>query len=140
MPGMKVVIGTKSGKCLQQEVSEEDAPQWFGKKLGHTVKGDLLGHEGYEFVITGGSDTCGFPMRKDVKGAGRKKIFAVSGVGLKKTRKGMRRRKTVCGNTISEVTSQVNLRVEKEGKKPLFEEKKEEAQAENQPKSEDKKE
>ena len=39
-------------------------------------------------------------MRKDVSGTGRKKILIVKGVGLKKTKKGTKYRKTVCGNTI----------------------------------------
>ena len=144
MPGFKVVLGLANGKCVQKEVAENDAPQWFGKKLGDVVKGEMMGLAGYELKITGGSDASGFPMRWDVDGQARKKIFAVSGVGLKKTRKGMRVRKTVAGNTVSDKTAQLNMKVLKEGAEPLIppeepkaEEAKEEAKTEA-PKAEEK--
>lgn len=79
----------------------------------------MFGLTGYEFLITGGSDHAGFPMRKDISGMGRKKILAVQAIGLKKKAKGLRQRKTVCGNTIHAKISQINLKVTKEGKEPL---------------------
>jgi small subunit ribosomal protein S6e len=114
-----VVIGTKQGKCIQKEVSEEDSKGFIGKKIGETLKGELIGLTGYEFLITGGSDHAGFPMRKDIQGPGRKRILAVKGIGVKIKRKGSRQRKTVCGNTIHDKISQINLKVVKEGKTPL---------------------
>jgi ribosomal protein S6E (S10) len=65
------------------------------------------------------ADYCGFPMRWDVQGVQRKRILAISGVGLKKTANGIKHRKTVCGNTIHPKISQVNLKVVKEGSTPL---------------------
>ncbi len=127
MTAFKIVIGTKKGKCLQKELSEDESSNFIGKKIRDTISGDLLGFLGYEFEITGGSDNCGFPMRRDVDGTSRKKIFAVKGIGLKKKGKGVKVRKTVAGNTINEKTSQINLKVLKEGKQPLIEEKKEES-------------
>ncbi|MBW2973600.1 30S ribosomal protein S6e [Candidatus Woesearchaeota archaeon] len=119
MVGFKVVIGTKDGKCVQKEVSEEDSKNLMGKKIGEAIKGEILGLTGYEFEITGGTDYAGFPMRKDIAGMGRKRILAVSGIGLKKKAKGIRKRKTVCGNTIHAKISQINLKVLKEGKEKL---------------------
>jgi len=119
MVGFKVVIGTKDGKCVQKEVPEEDSKNLVGKKIGETVKGEIIGLTGYEFEITGGTDYAGFPMRKDIAGTGRKRILAVCGVGLKKKAKGLRIRKTVCGNTIHAKISQINLKVLKEGKEKL---------------------
>ncbi|HLF54712.1 MAG TPA: 30S ribosomal protein S6e [Candidatus Nanoarchaeia archaeon] len=127
MVNFKIVIGTKAGKCVQKEVQEPEARTLLGKKIGDKVAGDTIGLTGYEFEITGGSDYCGFPMRKDIEGFSRKRILAVSGVGLKKKAKGIRQRKTVCGNTIHPKISQVNLKVLTEGKEPLIVEKKEEA-------------
>ncbi|MEM3154322.1 MAG: 30S ribosomal protein S6e [Candidatus Woesearchaeota archaeon] len=130
MVSFKVVIGTKNGRCVQKEIREPEAKTFLGKKIGDTISGDAIGLTGYEFVVTGGSDYCGFPMRKDVEGFARKRILAVKGVGLKMKAKGIRQRKTVCGNTIHPKISQVNLKVTKEGKEPLAapaEEKKEEA-------------
>ena len=66
---------------------------------------------GVELLITGGSDNAGFPMRKDVRGGGRKKILIVAGVGARKKAAGLRQRKTVSGNTISSRTVQINLKV-----------------------------
>jgi len=119
MASFKVVIGTKQGKCVQKEIQDPEAKALLGKKIGDSISGDQLGLAGYEFQVTGGSDYCGFPMRKDVEGYARKRILAVSGIGLKKTGKGKRVRKTVCGNTIHPKISQVNLKVLKEGKSPL---------------------
>ena len=119
MVGFKVVIGTKDGKCHQKEVPEADSKNLVGKKIGETIKGELIGLTGYDFEITGGTDSAGFPMRKDIAGSGRKRILAVAGIGLKKKAKGIRKRKTVCGNTIHAKISQINLKVLKEGKEKL---------------------
>ena len=141
MAEFKVVIGTKDGKCVQREVKDANAKNLIGKKIGDKINGDEIGFAGYEFEFTGGSDYCGFPMRKDVRGPGRKRILAVSGVGLKKKRKGMRQRKTVRGNTVSDKITQINLKVLKEGKEKLGAAPKEgEAPAEEKPKAEEKKE
>ena len=116
---LKVVIGTKEGKALQKEV--EDAKPLYGMSIGQTLKGEVIDLPGYEFEITGGSDKIGFPMRKDVEGTTRRKILAVEGIGLKKQAKGKKVRKNVSGKTVSEDTSQLNLKVTKEGSKSLFE-------------------
>ncbi|RLE47450.1 30S ribosomal protein S6e [Candidatus Woesearchaeota archaeon] len=136
MTSFKIVIGTKTGKCLQKELTEEESSKLIGKKIGETIKGDDIGFAGYEFLITGGSDHCGFPMRADIDGSSRKKIFAVKGVGLKKKGKGIKVRKTVCGNTIYEKTAQINFKVLKEGKAPLFEESKPEEKSQEAEKKE----
>ena len=127
MANFKIVIGTKQGKCLQKEIAEKDAGLFLGKRIGDTIKGDALGFAGYEFQVTGGSDNAGFPMRLDVEGPVRRKILAVEGTGVKKQGKGQLQRKIVFGNTISTQISQINLKVTKEGKEKLIEEKKEEA-------------
>src|SRR3989338_57605 len=130
MVSLKVVIGTKDGKCVQKELPEDQSKSFIGKKIGDKVSGDSLGLSGYEFLITGGSDYCGFPMRKDIEGFARKRILAVQGIGLKKEAKGIRQRKTVCGNTIHPKIAQVNMKVLVEGKEPfVFAEKKEEKAA-----------
>ena len=120
MVEFKLVIGDpKTGKSYQREVKDQDAALFLGKKIKDVIKGEAIGLQGYELEITGGSDDCGFPMRYDVTGAARKRILAIKGVGLKKKDKGIRQRKTVCGNKVHEKISQINLKVVKEGKKPL---------------------
>ena len=112
----------KKGKTYNKEATDDMFNQLKGKKIGETVDGSIIGMEGYEFLITGGSDIAGFPMRKDIPGTGRKRILAVSGVGIKKKAKGVKQRKTVAGNTIYNQTAQINLKITKYGKEPLSKE------------------
>ena len=130
MVDIKLVIGNpKTGKCFQQEIKDDVSKSFMNLKIGDKVKGELLDFSGYEFQITGGSDKSGFPMRRDVEGTLKKKILAVEGLGLKrktsKTKKGklsfkgIRQRKTVAGNTIGVQTSQINLKIIKEGPKKI---------------------
>jgi small subunit ribosomal protein S6e len=93
----------------------------FGKKVGDDIEGDLIGIPGYILTIRGGSDNSGFPMRFDVQGMGKKKIFIGSGPGVRRVRKGEKRRKTVRGNVISEDISQLNLVVKQAGPQKLSE-------------------
>ena len=124
MVDFKVVIGHQ-GKSYQREVKNADSI--VGMKIGDTLQGDTIGLEGYEFQITGGSDNCGFPMRKDLPGVRRMKIYTARGKGVKTNGEGMIRRKSVTGNTINERIAQINLKVLKEGKEKLGGEAKEEA-------------
>jgi len=139
MVKFKVIISDpKQGKSLQKEVDSAEVTSFKRKKIGDKIDGKALGYDGYELEITGGSDNSGFPMRKDVEGIARKRILIVSGVGLrKKTRKGMRKRKTIAGNTISLKTAQINLKVIKYGKAKLeFAKKEAEGEAKEAPKEE----
>ena len=120
MADLKLVLADpKTGKCSQREVKEAEAEVFLGKQIGDKVKGESFGFNGYEVEITGGSDSSGFPMRRDIDGVGRKRILVVKGVGAKKKRKGQRQRKTVRGNTIGQKTNQVNLKILKYGKANL---------------------
>ncbi|MBI3037390.1 30S ribosomal protein S6e [Candidatus Woesearchaeota archaeon] len=121
MAEFKVVISDpKTGLSVQREVKDPAAKAFLGLKIGDSIKGETIDLQGYEFEITGGSDFCGFPMRKDVLGVGRKKILAYSGIGVRKQEKGMLQRKTVCGNTIHAKIAQVNLKAVKVGPTDIF--------------------
>ncbi len=126
MVNLKIVIGAKNGKCYQKELNETETTVLHKKRIGDTVKGDELGYAGYEFLITGGSDKCGFPMRKGIQ-APRKRVMIGKGVGFsgktrtKKTQKGLLKRRTVCGEFVTKIIHQVNLKVTKEGTQPLGE-------------------
>ena len=113
---MKFVISTKSGKAYS---TSTDETAFVGKKIGETVKLDIIGLTGFEAVITGGSDKQGFPMNKSSPGVARKKIFTAKGLGFRKGRKGERKRVSVRGSIISQEISQLNLLVTKEGKEKL---------------------
>ena len=64
--------------------------------------------------ITGGSDKSGVPMRSDFHSPARKYILLTKGVGLQDTEKGLRKRKLVRGNTISDEIFQVNCKLDSE--------------------------
>ncbi len=120
MAEFKLVIGTKEGKSYQKEIKGAEADALHNLKIGDAVSGGALGFPGYEFLITGGSDKCGFPMRKGVQFA-RKKILTLKGVGFAGKNRtggkqaGLLKKRTVCGDRISKIMVQVNLKVLKEG-------------------------
>jgi len=120
-----VISNPKTGISVQKELKDPASKKLIGMKISDKVKGELIDMTGYEFEITGGSDNCGFPMRKDVSGSARKRILAVSGIGIKSKIAGMKTRKSVCGNTIHAKIVQINLKVIKEGKEPIVAPKKE---------------
>ena len=115
-----VVSDPKTRKAYQKD-TDEAGSGLVGKKLGEIVKGDFLGLAGYELQVTGGSDKEGFPMRRDFEGIGRKRLLLAGVPGFHPVVKGGRKRKSVRGNTISNQTAQINLKVSKYGDKPLEE-------------------
>ena len=121
MVSFKLCISEPStGRTFQKEVKDSLAMPFIGLNIGETIKGDSFELNGYEFQITGGSDYCGFPMRRGILGV-RKKITILGGVGFRGDAKGIKRRKTVCGHKIHERISQINLKVTKPGAKKLAE-------------------
>lgn len=113
---IKIVMGTKSGKTYQKELSSEESEALYGRVLGEELNGELFGYSGVKFKITGGSDDSGFPMRKDLPGTKKKSILIAKSTGFKgklrgKRFGGLRIRKTVAGNTVYEKTNQLNMKV-----------------------------
>ncbi len=119
MPNFKFVI-SQGNKSWQAEKDQKECPV-TGKKIGDAIPGDFLGLNGYELLINGGSDKDGFPMRKDIEGMVRKHIVVTEGKGFKTDVRGLRRRKTLRGNTISAEIVQINCTVAKAGEKSLEE-------------------
>ncbi len=115
----KLNIGQK-GKSWKLET---EAEYLVGKSIGATIEGKEIKQEleDYTFEITGGSDYAGFPLSKNIEGIGLKKLLLTRGWGMHEKTKGLRRRKTTRGKTIASTTTQINLKVIKEGKKPLEE-------------------
>jgi small subunit ribosomal protein S6e len=109
---------------------ETDTEALVGRKIGDKISGDELNPElgGYEMEITGTSDKAGFPGLKDVEGDSLRKVLLTYGTGMhmmpkglsKKPNKkpdGLRKKKTVRGNTVSREIIQINMKVVKAGKK-----------------------
>ena len=127
----KVVMSTKDGKSIQKEISGDGAEFLMRKRIGETITGDQFGFVGYEFLISGGSDKSGFPMRKGIQSE-RKAVMIGKGVGFSgkkrstkknknRKQKGLLKRRTVAGEMIGTKTVQINLKVVKEGSDSLFE-------------------
>ena len=117
----KLNIGDNKGKCHTKIVRDAQANSLIGLKIGDKVDGNLVGLPAFEFIITGGSDKDGFPHRASISGSSRRKYLLRGGTGYRVPRKGKRVRKTVRGNTISEESYQINMKVSKSGSKPLEE-------------------
>ena len=117
----KLNIGDETGKCHTKIIRDAQANSIIGLKIGSKVDGNLIGLPSWEFIITGGSDKDGFPHRSGIQGSGRRKYLLRGGVGYKVPRKGRRVKKSVRGNTISESSYQINMKVSKKGTKSLEE-------------------
>ena len=151
----KINISEKSGKTYKLE---SEAESLIDKVLHDKISGnDILPDlEGYEFEITGASDSAGFTAMENVEGVGLNRILLGYGKAMHKRPrregkkkvsnprpKGLRMRKTVRGKVISPAIVQINLKILKEGSKKLSEifpeqNKKPETQGQENPKEEKK--
>ena len=116
---MKITVGTTEGETHQIET--EEPAQIYGKQIGEQFDGGIIGLEGYTLKVTGGTDRQGFPMRKSIEGMERKKILLEKGAGIQEEEDGVRRRKSVRGNTVSGEIEQLNTTVVEEGSKSVYE-------------------
>ena len=107
---VKVVVSYADGKSEQKELKGEEAEKFIGYKIGDSFDGTLVGLEG-TLRITGGSDKDGFPMKKGVYGSRRMKLLLAGGIGYNPTDEGVRRKKRVRSDTISEEIVQINTKV-----------------------------
>lgn len=118
---MQIVISDNDGKSYKLELPNDKEAYLVGKSIGDKLLGDPVGCEGYVFLITGGSDKTGTPMRSDLEGTDRKSIILYNGQGIRPKGKGYRARKSVRGRTVSPDIVQVNCTVVQKGQKPLSE-------------------
>lgn len=114
----KVVV---SNKADTYQIEAEDAKALNGLVIGDEFDGGIVGLDGYTLKITGGSDKNGFTMKKDVPGTRRIKSLLTGGIGYHPKADGVKRRKTVRGNTIADDIVQINSVVVSEGSKPIAE-------------------
>ena len=114
----KVVV---SNKAESYQVEVDDTKALNGLVIGDEFDGGIVGLDGYTLQITGGSDKNGFTMKKDVPGTRRIKSLLTGGIGYHPKADGVKRRKTVRGNTIADDIVQINSVVVKEGAKPIAE-------------------
>ena len=116
---IKVVINdVKTGKSYQKELDAEKADSLYGMKIGQNIELSIFDLNGYSGVITGGSYMTGTPMSNSIDGMGLKKALFGKSLG---NRSNIRLRKSLAGNTVSQSTSQVNIKITKYGDKPIDE-------------------
>ncbi len=120
MVEFKVVVNdVKNGKSHQVQVSGHHANSLIGKKIGEDVDGIFISLPGYKLQITGGTDKDGFPMRKDFPGIRRRRLLVSNSLGFKSKEGGLRRKKSLRGNTVSTDLVQINMKVTKYSSKPI---------------------
>jgi small subunit ribosomal protein S6e len=131
MAKFKVIVSDpETGTSKVVELQEARASPLIGKRIGEVMDGAAVDLPAHKIQIMGGSDKDGFPMRPSVHGGVRRSIVLSGGVGFNPTNEGMRRRKTIRGNVITDEIVQINAKIvekpkqAKEAKKPK--EKKEE--------------
>lgn len=107
MVEFKIDISQKNGKAQSFTVKEPESRALLGLKIGARLDASVVGLEG-KVCITGGSDRAGFPMRSDVHGGVKAYILLHKGKGFRSSDDGVRKRKLIRGNTITEETYQVN--------------------------------
>ncbi|KYK23887.1 30S ribosomal protein S6 [Thermoplasmatales archaeon SG8-52-2] len=120
MVEFKVVVNdTKNGKSYNVPVSGHHANSLIGKKIGDEVDGIFVSLPGYKLTISGGTDKDGFAMRNDLPGMGRRRLLVSKGKGFNAKENGMRKKKSIRGNTINQDIVQINMKVVKYSSKPI---------------------
>jgi small subunit ribosomal protein S6e len=120
MVEFKVVINdTKNGKSHQVQVNGHHANSLIGKKIGDEVDGIFISLPGYKLQVTGGTDKNGFAMRSDLPGMSRRSLLLSKSYGFRPKEKGLRKKKSVRGNTVNQDIVQINMKVTKHSSKPI---------------------
>ena len=120
MVEFKVVVNdSKTGKSHQVQVSGHHANSLIGKKIGDEVDGIFISLPGYKLKISGGTDKNGFPMRNDFPGTRRRRLLISDSLGFHAKEKGLRRKKSIHGNTVHQDVVQINMNVTKYSTKPI---------------------
>jgi len=119
MAKFKVIVSDpETGTSKAVELEEARAAPMIGKRIGEVIDGTIVDFAGHKVQIVGGSDKDGFPMRPSVHGGVRRSIVLSGGVGLNPLNGGMRRRKTIRGNVITDEIVQVNAKIVEKPKQP----------------------
>ena len=122
MAEFKVVLSDpRDGASYKVAATGGVANAFIGKSIGDEISGDALGFAGYTLQITGGTDKTGIPARKDLPGAGRRRLLLSRSVGFSPTYQGERRRKSIRAAEITGDFVQINAKVTGYGTKTLKE-------------------
>jgi len=112
MAKFKVIVSDpETGTSKVVELQEARASPLIGRRIGEVMDGAAVDLPAHKIQIMGGSDKDGFPMRPSVHGGVRRSIVLSGGVGFNPTNEGMRRRKTIRGNVITDEIVQINAKI-----------------------------
>ncbi len=100
---------------------EYEGKALIGKKIRDEFDGGIIGLDGYKLLITGGSSKDGSPMHPAVPGQKRLKTVLGRGFGARGLPRGKKVKKSVFGNTVSELINQLNAKITAKGSKGLAE-------------------
>jgi small subunit ribosomal protein S6e len=114
MPTFKLVLSDPmSGKARQFEIKDPPAQRFVGLKIGDEIDGTALKDfielpKGAKVKIIGGSGVEGAPMHPGIPGPAKKYVLADGPPGYRPPKRGMRKKKLMRGNTISDSIVQIN--------------------------------
>jgi small subunit ribosomal protein S6e len=114
----KVIISDKKGKSVSKELKDKEAQPLVGLRVGEIIDSSVVGIPSGKIQLRGGSDKSGTPIRSDVHGGVKKYVLLSKGAGMRDDREGIRKRKLVRGNMITEEIYQINCLLT-EGNLPL---------------------
>jgi small subunit ribosomal protein S6e len=114
MPAFKLVLSDpRSGRSRQLEIKDPDSQRLLGLRIGDVVDASLLGEalklpNGFRIRITGGSGIEGAPMLPTITGPVKRYALLRGPPGYHPKNRGIRRRKLVRGDTVSDQVVQLN--------------------------------
>ncbi|MEZ0319703.1 MAG: 30S ribosomal protein S6e [Pyrobaculum sp.] len=114
MPTFKLVLSDPmSGKARQFEIKDPLAQRFIGLKIGDEIDGLVLKElielpRGAKVRITGGSGIEGAPMHPGIPGPVKKYVLADGLPGYHPPKRGMKKKKLMRGNTITDSIVQIN--------------------------------
>lgn len=111
MAQFKVVISDSNGRSVSQELKDKVAYPLLGLRIGDVIDSNVVGIDGGKMQITGGSDKSGTPMRPDLHGGVKKYILLARGIGMRNRNPGIRLRKLIRGNMVTEEIYQLNCKL-----------------------------
>jgi small subunit ribosomal protein S6e len=112
MAKFKVIVSDPEARTSKAvELEEARAVPLIGRKIGEVIDGSIIDQPGCKAQIMGGSDKDGFPMRPSVHGGVRRRIVLSEGVGFMPLKEGLRKRKTIRGNVITDEIVQINVKI-----------------------------
>jgi small subunit ribosomal protein S6e len=118
LPQFKIIVSDKNGKSISKELKDKEAQPLVGLRVGESVDASVVGISSGKIQLRGGSDKSGTPIRRDVHGGVKKYVLLSKGECMRDDREGIRKRKLVRGNMITEEIYQINCLL-LEGNLPL---------------------